>query len=168
VEYDLAASTMTRKQLEDFSIKAAKAMERLESENAKLRQDIDTAKKVDIDVITGWRRWMQTIDEERERWADMATRLSAENQDLKQKISSTEEESGELIRVIESIAEIALSESEDGTNAKGMRKGLKTIEKMASNVVRPYSEITGRSQEDDSRSESDLENEEAEDDEQSD
>lgn len=136
--YHVAVTTMTRKMLEEFAIRAAEAMESLEQENAALRSDLDDAMKVDPEVIAGWRRWSQIVDEEREKWADTATRLTEEKLDLKAKLTNALEDSTNLAENIKVIIDRANEDSEEGTNSKAMRKGLVAIAKQGETALSSY------------------------------
>jgi hypothetical protein len=82
MEYEVGIKGMTRDELERFAISAAQAMESLERDNAQLRFDLSTTSSVDPDVINQWREWLQTVEAEREKWSDLATTKSIENNQL--------------------------------------------------------------------------------------
>ena len=82
MEYEVGIKGMTRDEVAKFAISAARAMERLEKDNAQLRFDLSTTSSVDPDVINQWREWLQTVEAERERWSELATAKSIENNNL--------------------------------------------------------------------------------------
>ena len=101
--------------------------------------NVDDTKKVDPEVISGWRRWSQIVDQEREKWADTATDLS----DKLQEMTASQEEGiitiQRLIAALEDISSKAREDSEEGTNSKAMRKCLQAIENIASDAIHRYS-----------------------------
>ena len=131
---------MTRRKLEEYAVAAAETLERLENENSQLRRDIQLAQVVDMDVIKGWQRWSQIADEEREKWADTATRLTGENEHLKGFMDLVERASGGILVALTDIGTMASEESEEGTNQKAMRKGLKKITQLAKEARQAYDE----------------------------
>jgi glucuronate isomerase len=139
--YEIAVSTMPRKKLEEFALQAARTMEVLEKENLQLTQDIDDSKKIDIEVINGWRSWSQVIDEEREKWASIATRLSEENQGINKEYQQAVQVIEALLELLGTIASQAGEDSEEGSNAKSMRRCLRKITKMANSAIAKYAVI---------------------------
>jgi len=133
--YEVAVTTMPRHKLEEFALRAATTLEQLEEENAELQMNLDDTKKVDPKVISGWREWCQIVDQEREKWAATATRLSEDIQE----ITASQEEcimaSNHLMSALKEIAERAKEDSEEGSNSKAMRKGLTMIEQIASDAM---------------------------------
>jgi len=144
VEYETAVKHMTRRKLEEYAVAAAETLERLENENSQLRRDIQLAQVVDMDVIKGWQRWSQIADEEREKWADTATRLTGENEHLKGFMDLVERASGGILVALTDIGTMASEESEEGTNQKAMRKGLKKITQLAKEARQAYDEYLPR------------------------
>jgi len=159
-QYETAIATMPRKKLEEFALQAARAMEVLEQENMQLTQDVDDAKKIDMDVINGWRDWTQVIDEEREKWAAMATRLSEENQGANAELQQAVQVIETLLELLGNIASMAEEDSEDGSNAKSMRRGLKKIAKMSNAAIARYA-VVEEGEPDDSRPDDEKTDEEA-------
>jgi D-ribose pyranose/furanose isomerase RbsD len=159
-QYETAIATMPRKKLEEFALQAARAMEVLEQENMQLTQDVDDAKKIDMDVINGWRDWTQVIDEEREKWAAMATRLSEENQGANAELQQAVQVIETLLELLGNIASMAEEDSEDGSNAKSMRRGLKKIAKMSNAAIARYA-VVEEEEPDDSRPDDEKTDEEA-------
>ena len=159
-QYETAIATMPRKKLEEFALQAARAMEVLEQENMQLTQDVDDAKKIDMDVINGWRDWTQVIDEEREKWAAMATRLSEENQGANAELQQAVQVIETLLELLGNIASMAEEDSEDGSNAKSMRRGLKKIAKMSNAAIARYA-VVEEEEPDDSRPDDENTDEEA-------
>lgn len=144
--YEQAVTTMPRTQLEKFSLQAANTMEELERENEQLKMDINDVQKIDIDVINGWRQWHQTVDEEREKWAEMATRLSTEKQILEQDYKKSVEVIESLLEVLSAIEATALEHSKQGTKTLDLRSGHKKIVKRVKEAVDKYAVIEEESE----------------------
>jgi len=140
-EYREAVAMMPRSKLENFVFEAANAMEDLEQENAQLRMDIDDVKKIDVEVIDGWRQWNQTLDEEREKWANLATDLSTEKYFLNEKIKRAREIIKSLLRTIGDMEINAMEYSQEGTKVLQLRTGYKKLLKMTKDAVDRYSNI---------------------------
>lgn len=144
--YESAVSTMPRSQLEKFSLQAANTMEELERENEQLKMDIADVQKIDIEVINGWREWHQTVDEEREKWAEMATRLSTEKQQVEQDYKKAVEVIESLLEVLNAIEATALEHSGHGTKTLDLRAGHKKIVKRVKEAVDKYAVIEEESE----------------------
>lgn len=144
--YNTAISTMPRTQLEKFALQAANAMEELERENAQLKQDIDDVQKIDIKVIDGWRQWSQTVDEEREKWADTATRLSTEKQEIKEEYENAVETIENILEYLGDIESVAIEHSKEGSKVLLLRTGYKKLLKMIKEVVDKYAVVEEESE----------------------
>lgn len=142
-QYESAVTTMPRKQLEEFALIAARTMETLEQENLQLKQDLDDSQKIDIEVINGWRTWTQMVDEEREKWAAIATRLSEENQGLSEEYKQAVDVIEKILDILGTFQEQAAEDSEDGSNAKSMRRTLKKIAKKSKETIAKYAVVEG-------------------------
>lgn len=138
-EYKEAVSSMPRSRLEEFVFQAAKTMEDLEHENAQLSMDIDDVKKIDVEVIQGWREWSQSLDEEREKWAALATDLSAEKHLLHEEHNKALVTIEDLLRTIGDLEITAIEHSKEGTKTLQLRAGYKKIIKMMQETVDRYS-----------------------------
>lgn len=138
MKYEAAVKQMTRLKLEEYTVAATKTLERLEHENDQLCQDIQSAKMVDMDVIKGWRRWSQIVDEEREKWANTATRLTGEKEHLTGFMNLVEKASEDILVALKDIGQMATDDSEDGTNQKAMRKTLHKIAKLSKEACQSY------------------------------
>ena len=145
-EYKNAVSVMTRTQLEKFALQATQTMEDLDSENAQLKMDVDDVKKIDVEVIEGWRQWSQALDEEREKWADLATRVSAEKQQLSKEHQHAIKIIESLLRTLGDIEIIAIDRSEEGIKPPQLRSGYKKIARMTQEAVDKYSEMDKKSE----------------------
>lgn len=137
---------MPRTQLEKFVLQATQAMEELEQENAQLNMDIDDVKKIDIEVIDGWRKWNHELSEEREKWADLATRLSVEKQQLNKEYQLSIKIIENLLRALGDIEIIATERTEEGTKPPQLRSGYKKIVRITQEAVDKYSRIDKESE----------------------
>ena len=132
MDYKVAVSNMPSRELRAFAVKAAETLEVLECQNAQLRDDLDTALTVDLDVIKNWRGWCETLDQERDKWSKTATRLSVENTELQEQISQLE---GTILTTIETLKNIIDRTNAAASAPKGkepqLRTGLADIRKLA-------------------------------------
>jgi hypothetical protein len=135
MDYEVAVSNMARRELRAFAIKAAETLEVLERENARLKDDIQTALTVDMEVIKNWRGWCATVNEERDKWADTATRLTVENRQLESHIEQLDHVNSSLLKALRNIAERAAADSGKGTTGKTMRGGLEEIQELADGAI---------------------------------
>lgn len=144
--YEESVATMPRTNLEKFVIQSAQTMEDLEQENEQLKMDIDDVQKIDVEVIQGWREWTQTLDEEREKWATLATNLSTERQQLSQEHKEALQTIEDLLRTIGDIEITASEYSKEGTKKLQLRSGYKKIVKITQDTVDKYAQMNEESE----------------------
>jgi hypothetical protein len=106
--------SFSRLELENFVKQAMNQLEKFQEEFQKLQEALDISARVDPEVIIGWQEWIETLDTERNKWAQKATRLSEKNTGLQDENQRIFGKLKELIAHIQKINEIA----EDNFNDK--------------------------------------------------
>jgi chromosome segregation ATPase len=137
--YENAVTTLPRTKLEEFALQAVQTMEDLERENKQLERDIEDVQKIDIDVIKGWREWIQTVNKDHEKWIDIATTLSTEKQEIKEKYRAATETIENIMESLGKIETIALAHSGEGTKTLQLRTGYKKLLKIIEEIVDKHS-----------------------------
>ena len=99
--------TMSRDELEEFSRNTLVALQELEIENENLKLNLDTAATVDIEVINGWRETAIQAEKGRNKWSNLATEMSQENQQLKEVNEKLTLASEKILTTLDSIAKTA-------------------------------------------------------------
>lgn len=85
-------STVDRDELEAFATEALVRMNSLEGTIQQLEEQL----QVDPGVIDGWRDWCATVEEERKKWADVAT-------DLERKLQAERKENSRLFQAVKDL-----------------------------------------------------------------
>lgn len=115
---------------EDLEIFVADSMRRMDGLEQNL-QSLEEYLKIDPEVIGQWREWLATVDGERERWMETATRLSDELQEEKQENSRLFQVIKDLTVTLERVHDKARRNTLDIKNARvlDMRNALLEIRK---------------------------------------
>ena len=127
MEYEVGIKGMSRDELEAFALSAAQAMERLERDNTQLRFDLSTTSNVDPDVINQWREWLQTVEAEREKWSELATEKSIENNQLIAENRHMRFVCEAILETLDSIAKLAHDQADPKKQAITLVRTLEQI-----------------------------------------
>lgn len=123
--------TMSRDELEEFAQNTLVALQELEIENEKLRLRLDTAAKVDIEVINSWRDTASRADKERNKWSRLATEMSQENQRLKAMNEKLKLTSEKILTTLDSIAKTAHDNASPKLKALKLSRVMQRIKDVA-------------------------------------
>jgi hypothetical protein len=95
---------MNKDELLNFATTAIKTIERLEASNRQFREDLEASGTVDVEVIWRWRAWLETLNTERDNWAQLATTLSAENKALRAENQKIIDRCASVLRMLDGIS----------------------------------------------------------------
>lgn len=126
-----AIEIMSRDELEIFAERTLLALQEADLENDQLRFDIETAATVDIDVINGWRQLVNSSEREREKWADLSTKMSEKNQQLVKANEKLMLAAEKILGTLDDIAKTAHDNSDPKMKALKLSRTMKRIEEDA-------------------------------------
>ena len=137
---NLDLSTVPREDLEVF---AASAMDRLSSLEENLKR-LEEQLTVDPEVIDQWREWLATVDGEREKWTETATRLSGELREEKQENARLFQSVKDLTVTLERIHDKAKRSSGEKPRVLDMQRAIADILQQAgAAMVDAYEGVLG-------------------------
>jgi hypothetical protein len=136
----LDLSTVPREDLEQFAAESVEKLQRLESSVQQLESQLN----VDPDVIDGWRSWVETIDEERKKWSDLATRLDRDNKSRKTENARLFQAVKDLTIVLERIHSIAGRSRGDKVRMLDLKRAVDSIHEQAGAAMADaYEDVLG-------------------------
>lgn len=136
MDQQINTTDMTRYDLEQFAWKAAAKLTLLQNKFEELQEALELSARVDPEVLLGWQAWIETLDQERNKWANSATRLSEQNTKLKDENKRIFQKLQELAEQIKQINRIAQENYNDKNKKKtGFQQGFKKIHTITQNAL---------------------------------
>lgn len=120
--------TMSRDDLENFAKNTIVALQMLEIENKQLLFDIESSATVDVKVINGWRDLVNSSDQEREKWSQLATEMAEKNQLIVKTNEKLRFAAEKILTTLDSIAKTAHDNADPRLKALKLSRKMKRIE----------------------------------------
>ena len=137
-------STLPRKQLERIAAVATVKVDHLYQQLVTLQTTLAQNAEVDQDVIEGWRSWMNTLDEDREAWAERATRLAYQVTEQRKKLGVHVACIEGLVDELEKVIDICQENADDEKKTLHLRRALKAINEIADAAIADaHNEVLG-------------------------
>jgi DNA repair exonuclease SbcCD ATPase subunit len=137
-------SSLPRKQLERIASVATVKVDDLYQKLVSLQTTLAQNAEVDQEVIEGWRSWMNTLDEDREAWAERATRLAYQVTEQRKKLGVDIACIKGLEAELEKIIDICQENSDEEKKTLHLRRALKAINEIADAAIADaHNEVLG-------------------------
>jgi hypothetical protein len=135
MDEQIDVTELTRHELEMFTVEASNKLISFQERFTELQSAFNLSSIIDPDVIQGWQDWIEILDKERDKWANIATKTSQHNVQLLQENNKSIQKIEILKNSLGQILEITKENSAD--TAK------KTLElQQAINKINKIAELT--------------------------
>ena len=135
---------MDREDLEEFARQANERLEALGEEFKQLQTAAEANAHVDMSVIDRWRSWMDTLEDERNGWADTATAMSVQNKKLSKNLDTAIETLRSTVMTLETVVGIGEKSISEGKRVLSLKRSFTRIVELSTNeITRAYNNVLG-------------------------